>query len=129
MARTEKVAFWILIFLLIVGVAAKFYKLEKDVPNLKLPPRAAAKEHVKPQKAELSGKPAKIRPHVPKILDLNSASAQDLALLPHMGMATAEKIVAYRAAQGPFKEKTDILRVDGISISRYKQIELFVRVE
>ena len=121
MARTEKAAFWILIFLLIVGVAAKFYKLGKDVPNFKLPPRAAAKESGKPPKSEPAEKS-------PKILSLNSATVGDFAKLPHIGKATAEKIVAYRSAQGPFKEKTDLLRVDGMTISRYKKIERFLSV-
>lgn len=129
MARTEKTAFWILVFLLIVGVAAKFYKLEKEVPNLKLPHRAAAKEQVKPPKADSPGKAEKTETKIPKILDLNSATAQEIERLPHIGKATAEKIVAYRSAQGPFKEKTDLLRVESISISRYKMIEPYIRVE
>ena len=58
-----------------------------------------------------------------KILSLNSATVEDFEKLPHIGKATAEKIVAHRSAQGPFKEKSDLLRVDGISIARYKQIE------
>lgn len=129
MARTEKTAFWILVFLLIVGVAAKFYRLEKEVPNLKLPPRAAAKEHVKPLKADSPEKAEKTEAKIQKILDLNSATAQEIERLPHIGKATAEKIVAYRSTQGPFKEKTDLLRVEGISISRYKMIEPYIRAE
>ena len=115
MARTEKAAFWILIFLLMVGIAAKFYKLKKDAPNFKVPIRESSKA---PKEAQS-----------PPILNLNSATAKDLEGLPSIGRATAEKIVAYRAANGPFKEKTDLMRVDSISISKYKTLEPFVRLE
>jgi len=117
MANTEKTVFWILVFLLIIGVAAKFYKLEKNVPEAISFSRKAKIETAKIPKA------AKNKSKAPSILNLNNATAAELEKLPHIGKATAEKIVAYRAAQGPFKEKSDLLRVDGISIARYKQIE------
>ena len=129
MARTEKAAFWILVFLLIVGVAAKFYKLEKEVPNLKLSPRAASKESAKPANDDSAGKNGKKDAPALKIVNLNSATAQEIERLPHIGKVTAEKIVAYRSAQGPFKEKTALLRVESISISRYKMIEPYIRME
>ncbi len=114
MANTEKTVFWILVFLLIVGVAAKFYKLEKDVPQAINFSRKSKNEAVKAVKSHAK---------TPSTLNLNIATAAELEKLPHIGKATAEKIVEYRDAQGPFKEKSDLLRVDGISISRYKLIE------
>ncbi|OGR87138.1 MAG: hypothetical protein A3A86_01865 [Elusimicrobia bacterium RIFCSPLOWO2_01_FULL_60_11] len=116
MARTEKAAFWILVFLLIVGVAAKFYKLEKEVPDFKFSRRAASRERAKPAEAEKADRSA-------GILDLNRATAEELEGLPGIGKVSAERIAAYRSAQGPFKAKTDLLKVDGITIALYKKIE------
>jgi len=127
MTKTEKIAFGLLVFLLIVGLAAKFYKLEKETPglhpNLKFISRSAIKKRIK-----LSPSEKKDKSPTPKILSLNSATVEDFEGLPYIGRATAEKIAAYRSAHGPFKEKTDLLRVDGITISRYKKIERFFSI-
>lgn len=51
-------------------------------------------------------------------LDLNSASRQQLILLPGIGEAYADKIIAAR----PFKQKSDLVRKHIISQSTYKKI-------
>lgn len=48
------------------------------------------------------------------VLDLNAASVEDLASLPGLSYADAERIVAFRAARGPFRRPRDLDRVDGL---------------
>lgn len=48
------------------------------------------------------------------LIDVNRASAAELVALPGVGEATAEKIVADREANGPFKTVEDLKRVSGI---------------
>lgn len=47
-------------------------------------------------------------------LDLNDADAKDLARLPGLNKVLAERIVAYRNKNGPFKDVKDLLKVSGI---------------
>ncbi len=119
MAKTEKLAFALFVFLLIAGLSAKFYKLKEEPLSQKFVPRTGWKERASKAKDSASKK----NPEPLGILDLNTASAEQLEKLPFIGKPAALKIVAYRSSHGPFKDKTDLLRVDGISISLYKKIE------
>ncbi len=47
-------------------------------------------------------------------LNLNAASADDLATLPGIGPSYAKRIVEYREKNGPFKRVEDLLNVQGI---------------
>src|SRR5262245_53954823 len=51
---------------------------------------------------------------LPLRLDLNTASERQLDLLPGVGPKTAARIVADRAALGPFRTAEEIRRVKGI---------------
>ena len=64
-------------------------------------------------------KPARKRDRRP---DLNLATAKQLEALPFVGPVLSKKIVECRERRGPFREKLDLLRVPGISISQYKKI-------
>jgi len=57
-------------------------------------------------------------------VDLNTASAADLAALPGIGPALAQRIVVYREEHGPFGKIEDLLSVKGIgekSLDRLKE--------
>jgi len=47
-------------------------------------------------------------------IDINSAGAAELELLPRIGPALAGRIVAYREEHGPFADVDDLDRVHGI---------------
>ena len=53
-------------------------------------------------------------PIQPAVLDLNSASAEELERLPGLGPARARAVLAYREAHGPFASIEDLSRVPGI---------------
>lgn len=61
-------------------------------------------------------------------LALNRASANDLEALPGVGPVLAERIVAYRDQNGPFKVVEDLLRVGGIGEAKLASIRDLVRV-
>ena len=61
-------------------------------------------------------------------LDLNTATAAQLEALPGIGEMRAQRIIAYRAANGPFEDADDIMEVPGIGAGKYEQIRDSVTV-
>jgi competence protein ComEA len=47
-------------------------------------------------------------------VNINTASVEDLTRLDQIGTRTAERIVEYRTANGPFKAPEDLMKVKGI---------------
>jgi competence protein ComEA len=68
-------------------------------------------------------------PLEPGAININTASAEDLQRLPHVGPAVAEKIVAHRRKFGPFKRPEQLMMIDGISDLRFRRIRPLIRVE
>lgn len=66
---------------------------------------------------------------VPKRLDLNKATAEELDTLPEVGPKLAKAIVAFREKSGPFRRVEDLLAVPGISKRRLEKIRPHVYVE
>jgi competence protein ComEA len=60
------------------------------------------------------------------VLDLNTADARALVALPGIGPALAGRIVAERAARGPFASPDDLLRVPGLGAGRLERIRPLV---
>jgi competence protein ComEA len=73
--------------------------------------------------------PASERPWPDMRLDLNTASAEELAALPGIGPALSERIVADRAANGPFTSVDDLQRVDRVGPVLVSEIEQYVVAE
>jgi competence protein ComEA len=60
-------------------------------------------------------------------VDINTATAEQLDALPGIGPATATKIVADRAANGPFRTVDDLMRVSGIGPAKFDALKDLVR--
>ena len=57
-----------------------------------------------------------------ELININQASADELAELPGIGNAYAERIAAYREKNGEFKKKFDLTKVKGIGKKKYQKI-------
>jgi competence protein ComEA len=60
------------------------------------------------------------------VVNINNASAEQLAYLPRIGPAVASRIVEFREQNGPFKEATDLLLVRGIGDRTFELIQPYV---
>jgi competence protein ComEA len=62
-------------------------------------------------------------------VNLNSATAAQIASLPGIGLKTAELIVQYRQKNGPFKKIEEIMNVRGIGEKSFLRIKDRLTVE
>ena len=62
-------------------------------------------------------------------ININTASAEYLALLPNIGEVLAQRIVKYRENNGPFEDIWQLSRVYGIGEKTVKEIETLIKVE
>ncbi len=56
-------------------------------------------------------------------LNLNTATADQLLLLPGVGPSKAERVVAWRGKHGPFKRVQDLRKVKGFGYKTLKKLE------
>ena len=65
------------------------------------------------QRAEAKGEAPDAKVDVK--VNINAASKADLMKLDGVGAGAAQKIIAYRRADGPFKRPQDLAKVDGLA--------------
>lgn len=61
-------------------------------------------------------------------VDLNTADAEELDTLPGIGPVLAERIIAWRQANGPFTAVEQLLEVSGIGEATLAELREFVTV-
>lgn len=121
---------WAILFLLacmlLGGAIMIYHKNDK-----KLPPRLLIETVKRSRDIDNPGLSPKADP--PKSvnikINLNTAPADSLELIPGIGPVYAERITGYRETHGKFKSVKDITRVNGIGPKRLKEIEKYLTVE
>ena len=66
---------------------------------------------------------------VPGVVNINTASAAELALLPRVGPALAERMLAFRKENGEWKKAEDLILVRGIGEKTFRNLEPFIVTE
>ena len=62
------------------------------------------------------------------LIDINTATAGELEELPGIGPVLAERIVAYRDANGPFTRVEELARVEGISLAMVDEMRDLIAI-
>jgi len=62
------------------------------------------------------------------VVNVNTATAEQLALLPGVGPARAQAIIAHRTKNGAFKKPQDLIEVSGIGERAFERLRPYVAV-
>jgi len=76
--------------------------------------------------AAVPGAAAEGKPEGGKKVNVNSADASQLALLPRVGPSVAQRILDYRKQNGPFKKPEDLMLVQGIGEKTFQLLKPYV---
>jgi len=102
-------------------------------PSAAPPPAAVTKPAAPPAKPgdEPDESPARKSSHkqITGKLNLNTANEDQLQLLPTVGPAKAERIIAWRTKNGGFKRIADLRRVKGFGYKTFKKLEPFLDIK
>ena len=63
------------------------------------------------------------------VVNVNEASAEELVLLPRVGPVVAQRILEFRAENGPFESEEDLMLVRGIGERTFEQLRPYVTLE
>ncbi|MBK8302102.1 MAG: helix-hairpin-helix domain-containing protein [Pyrinomonadaceae bacterium] len=62
-------------------------------------------------------------------ININTATVDDLERLPHIGRKTAEAIVEFRSANGPFRRVEHLMLIRGVSETRFAELRPILRAD
>ena len=62
-------------------------------------------------------------------ININTATADELEKLPHIGRKTAEAIIQFRTDNGAFRRPEHLMQIRGISEKRFLEIRDLIRTE
>ncbi|HXF49193.1 MAG TPA: helix-hairpin-helix domain-containing protein [Verrucomicrobiae bacterium] len=116
----------ILGFLTLVLIAGIFFNLYKQNNRAVSPGLLLSTLEAPPSHFAVLPKENAVSDFAP--LDLNRAELAELERLPGIGPALAQRIVEYRAKNGPFKNVRELLRVAGIGPKKLAELASRVRV-
>ncbi len=63
------------------------------------------------------------------VVNINNATAEQIAYLPGIGPKTAARIVAFREEKGAFKKPTDLMQVKGIGDKTFERLSPYLTTE
>ena len=66
---------------------------------------------------------------LPEKININTADESELQMLPGIGPVLAQRIVAWREANGAFVIAEDLLAVEGIGLTRLEEIRDFITIQ
>ena len=62
-------------------------------------------------------------------VNINTATEEQIAVLPGVGPKLASEVVSYRKAKGDFKEVEDLKKVNGMGDKKFEKVKNFIVIE
>ena len=62
-------------------------------------------------------------------ININTASADELSVLPWLNKKQAQSIIDYREENGRFRSAEEIINIKGIGENTYRKIALYITAE
>ena len=63
------------------------------------------------------------------VVNINTANAEELSLLPRVGAKVAQRIVDYRNEHGKFAKTSDLMQVKGIGDKTFQNLSSYLTVD
>ena len=63
------------------------------------------------------------------VVNINTADASQLALLPRVGEKAAQRILEYRTQHGSFKKTSELMQVKGIGAKTFERLSPYIAVD
>lgn len=63
------------------------------------------------------------------VVNINTADAAQLSLLPRVGAKAAQRVIEYRTQHGPFRATTDLMQVKGFGDKTFERLSPYITVE
>lgn len=117
--KLKKAEIWAIVVTVAFLAAAAGWQLgaRRRVPAFSITTAAAAREETAAAGPQTPDTAKTAEPVASDgLIDLNTAGAEELKTLSGIGDVLAERIIAYREENGPFRRVEEITRVNGIGV-------------
>lgn len=108
--------------------AVNLAALLMDGEQLNIPYKDGVAPTEPPAALELPGSPTETTSENTDLININTASLEELDSLPGIGPTTAQRIIDYRTENGPFTTIDQIMDVSGIGPATYDEIKNLITV-
>ncbi len=114
---------------LVAAMGGSWHTASAAPPAATMPAPAAAHPPSRPDDGEQHVAKKSARKELTGKLNLNTATEDQLMMLPTVGPAKAERIVAWRKKNGSFKRVADLRHVKGFGYRTFKKLEPFLDIK
>jgi competence protein ComEA len=105
-------------------------QLLQDGDRIEVPAKVSMNEESDGEESAANSEPVPSPTrNAPRIVNINESDLNELMTLPRIGETTAQRIIDYREANGPFETVEDLLNVEGIGDATLDNLRDLISVE